>query len=764
MHTSFSLCAIAVVLVSVCLRNGCLLPDLGTRGRLFCPAILLQVYERKVGSTQSDENTDGEGYHFVAVYASIASLIWYVYSFRMANKVGWQQSMMDVVHEVGCNTSNLNLYNVGVADSKQTCCHSAMAVHTSKKGHVFEATSACLHAAAEYIWEHLSLIEIVCTAHQFPLRNYFMLGDSFFPTTPPTTTMDTGGIVHVGIEPTDSAQRVHDDTCAINVLPHAKGLTVTLRMAFPVRPPGSPSYFPSVTPEFHYYGAVTDGDFTMWKRHILHVPARHFQMLILDPLKGMGVRYCDRHKGDRIRQSGKAAYKAQALIRRNNPKEYDKQHVLGVLLQRPWNANFEHLTEVVRAHPHPGVADLFLQIKARKARAMGLNVMQDGDEKKHTPCNALTGVYGQSSFLLRVSTAHSAAIVKSGMSFTANCLEAGPNKAAKTALGMQSSLSTILAKLRAACRKNTRDYADIKFSIRQDFVGQNPRNSNHKNQQMGEECTGDFFRQIWKDGQAKARNTAWVASHIYPASGSLSLTTNWADVCVNLPTFHGTKMAERMDAYLELQMTGEPGAEKIKQPHVKQNLPTYQGGHANNLRSNLKRWKQFDKDPTSYCDYDFFANSRVIEARRELADPQFLPNVSQTKTMTAAESHVAFEKYMLFWQHAYVRVTANRNVLLDDDSCESLQETWRFKRIHHGGASIFVPVDFGAYNCTCRQFAKYGFCEHCVIVGTLQRIGQNSHMPLHLLSLPHNVRLSIHLLFVFHIVVIAVAARLPLYC
>ena len=63
--------------------------------------------------------------------------------------------MMDVVHEVGSNTGNLNLYNVGVADAKQTCCHSALAVHTSKKGHVFEATSASLHAAAEYVWEHL---------------------------------------------------------------------------------------------------------------------------------------------------------------------------------------------------------------------------------------------------------------------------------------------------------------------------------------------------------------------------------------------------------------------------------------------------------------------------------------------------------------------------------------------------------------------------------------------------------------------------------
>ena len=70
------------------------------------------MYEPKVLASKPDDDSDGEGYHFVAVYASIASLIWYVYSFRMAHKVGLQQSMMDVVHEVGSNTGNLNLYNV----------------------------------------------------------------------------------------------------------------------------------------------------------------------------------------------------------------------------------------------------------------------------------------------------------------------------------------------------------------------------------------------------------------------------------------------------------------------------------------------------------------------------------------------------------------------------------------------------------------------------------------------------------------------------
>jgi hypothetical protein len=683
----------------------------------------LQVYEPKVRASKSDDDSDEDGYHFVAVYASIASLIWYVYSFRMAHRVGWQQSMMDVVHEVGSNTGNLNLYNVGVADAKQTCCHSALAVHTSKKGHVFEATSASLHAAAEYVWEHLSLIESVCTAHNFPLRQYFMLGDSFFPTARPTTTQHLPGTVHVAFEPKDAATRCEDNTCEINVRSPAKGLTVMLRMAFPERPRGSASYFPSVTPDCHLYGGVTDGDFTMWKRHILHVPGRHYKMLALDPMKAMGLRYCDRHKGDRIRKSGVAAYKKQQEFRKINAKDYDKEHALGALLQRPWRDNFEHLTEVIRAHPHPGVAKLFLEIKARKAKAMGLFEMLNADDKNHDPSCARTGVFGQSSFVLKVSSALSTAIVKSGMSFTANCLEAGPNKAAKTALAMQSSLSTILGKLKAACRKNTRDYMTIRFSVRQDFVGQNPRNSSHKHQQLGEECTGDYFRRIWKDGQAKARDTTWVAAHISSAAGSASINTNWADVCVFLPTSHGTQMAKRMDKYVELEMVGAGDATKVKIPNVKHNIAAYSGGHAKNLRNNLKEWKKFDACPGTFCDFEFFTDVPVVEARRELADPEFLPTVKQTTVMSPVESYSAFEKSMFFWQHAYVRVTANKNVLQEDDACLYLRETWRFQKIKHGKGNMFVPVDFGAYSCTCRQYAKYAFCEHCVIVGTLQRIG-----------------------------------------
>lgn len=688
------------------------------------------MYERKEphGAPSKSADEDKAGFHFVAVYSSIASLIWYVYSFRMAAKVGWQQSMMDVVHEIGSDTANLNLYNVGVADAKQTCAHSAMAVHSSRKGHVFEATSACLHAAAEFVWEHLHLINEVCRHYKFSLEDYFMLNDSFYPSGAPTTSNSEDGVVHVGIEPNDSLTRDVVDGLDRKFLQPVKGRTVTLRMAFPLRLPGSSSYFPSVTPDASYYGAVTDGDHTMWKRHILHVPCRHYEMLQKDPKDGaMGLRYCDRHKGELMRKSGNLHYSEQLALRKKNTAAYDRRHPLGKLMEKSWSQNFEHLLEVIRAHPHPGVSALFLAVKAHKAVGMGLKTMQDADVKNHDPNNVITGVFGQSAYTLKRTSGANSSDRKSGMSFTANCLEAGPNKAAKKALGMQSSLAVILAVLQAACRKNTRDHMNICFSVRQDFAGQNPRNNNAKNKQCGEEITGDFFREIWKTGLAKATSSEWVKANIFPASGSKSITTNWAGVSVFLPTVYGVDMALNMSTYSEYAMTAN--GKHLKEPRESINVAHYKGGFQKNLQSNLTQWKKFDASPESFCPFDFYNGLQVVDARRDLADPNFLKKQHQTKIMNDVEAYLAYEKYMLFWQHAYVHVTANPNVLTGDEALQFLSESWRFKRLNHGAADKFAPVDFGAYRCTCRQFAKYAFCEHCVIVGTLQRLGPTCSAP-----------------------------------
>ena len=103
-----------------------------------------------------------------------------------------------------------------------------------------------------------------------------------------------------------------------------------------------------------------------------------------------------------------------------------------------------------------------------------------------------------------------------------------------------------------------------------------------------------FFRRIWKDGQAKAGDAAWVAAHIYSASDSASINTNWAGACVFLPTAHGTHVAKRMGTCVELEMTGVGKSAKAKTPSVKHNITDHRGGHSKNLRNNLKEWKKFD--------------------------------------------------------------------------------------------------------------------------------------------------------------------------
>ena len=591
-------------------------------------------------STDVDDSGAEEGYHFVAVYASIASLIWYVYSFRMAHIVGWQQSMMDVVHEVGSETHNLNLYNVGVADAKQTCCHSAMAVHTSRKGHVFEATSACLHAAAEYVWEHLGLIESVCREHQFPLRKEFILPDHFFPSGDLSTSELVGGAVHLGIDPTDAYQRkVANGVDSVPFAVSRKGKTVELRMAFPTRPADSASYFPEVTPIFAYYGAVTDGDFTMWRRHVLHVPYRHFVMLDNDPLSGsMGLRYCDRHKVELIRKHGTTAFQTVQKVRgasKESRVAYDKKHALGKLMERTWSANFEHVMNVVREHPDPLVAHVFWELKNRKALAMGLDAMVEYDCKNHDPGNITTGIYGQSTFVIRAGAATDGAIRKSGMSFAANCLEAGPNAAAKKALVMKRSLSVILSKLAEACGVNTGVYTGIYFSVRQDYVAQNPRRSDKKQKQRGEEPTGAFFKQMWKAGTAMANDPIWVGMHIHSSSAARTMTkafdkpykyvpASWATACVYLPTDFGADMATKMDNYSEYAYAA--CGNKLKGPRQRINIATFARGHQQNLKDLLSTWKIFIDDPVAFEAQRriLFDGMKIVDARRELADPSFL--------------------------------------------------------------------------------------------------------------------------------------------
>ena len=44
-------------------------------------------------------------------------------------------------------------------------------------------------------------------------------------------------------------------------------------------------------------------------------------------------------------------------------------------MSKTWTYNFEEILGVIRAHPHAGVARLFLSMKSYKAAAMGLTKM-----------------------------------------------------------------------------------------------------------------------------------------------------------------------------------------------------------------------------------------------------------------------------------------------------------------------------------------------------------------------------------------------------
>ena len=201
-----------------------------------------------------------------------------------------------------------------------------------------------------------------------------------------------------------------------------------------------------------------------------------------------------------------------------------------------------------------------------------------------------------------------------------------------------------------------------------------------------------------------------------------------------LPTKYGMNMALAMDTYTELDMYMEGTKTQVKKPEKTNKF--YRDGTACNLRSNLARWKRFMADPEKYLAPDAYDGLLVVDGRRELADPKFVPSRGQTKVMTALESYHVYEKTLLFYQHAYVHVTANPNVLTAEQATTSMPESWRTRKVCHATIGLTIPVDFGCFRCTCRQYAKYGFCEHCIIVGTLQREGdgvvcqQAVHCPL----------------------------------
>jgi hypothetical protein len=299
---------------------------------------------------------------------------------------------------------------------------------------------------------------------------------------------------------------------------------------------------------------------------------------------------------------------------------------------------------------------------------------------------------------------------------------------------MQSSLPVINGVVMKTCRLNALAQTKVGFSVRQDYTSKSPRACSKRYKQMNEEDTGAFFHAMWKDGQEKARNTSWVEVNVRSLNPQTKTVKCWADTSMYLPTKYGMNMALAMDTYTELDMYMEGTKTQVKKPEKTNKF--YRDGTACNLRSNLARWKRFMADPEKYLAPDAYDGLLVVDGRRELADPKFVPSRGQTKVMTALESYHVYEKTLLFYQHAYVHVTANPNVLTAEQATTSMPESWRTRKVCHATIGLTIPVDFGCFRCTCRQYAKYGFCEHCIIVGTLQREGdgfvcQNAfHCPL----------------------------------
>ena len=337
---------------------------------------LCYVKKRK---RKSNEDGPEPSFHFVSVYASIASCITYIVSVKKSEVVGWQTHMMDVVHELGSLISNLNIFNVGVADAKQ-CCHLvSCTLHHSRKGHVYDITGAAFHAAVRFVWANLAKIKDTCaTTAGINIDDIFGLDRSFY---------NVGGI---------------EDGRAPQKLSAAgtKGESIDFEVAFPsVNFPSSP--FACCA---GYSSACTDGDFTMWRRWSAHAD---LAMGLANP---RAITFCDRHKGESIKADGQKLW-ALARCRRDNcgAESYDKEHPLGSLLGSPrctFMGTFGPLLHVVRTHDDTAVRDLFWNMILSKACAMGMKCEEcptrDKDcclvtvlRRKHDPDNTATGIYGQ---------------------------------------------------------------------------------------------------------------------------------------------------------------------------------------------------------------------------------------------------------------------------------------------------------------------------------------------------------------------------------
>jgi hypothetical protein len=120
---------------------------------------------------------------FYAVFAFVAPIITHIVAAWKAPRLGWMNYNMDVIHELGRYVTNLNIFNVAVTDAKQVAHQVSATIHHTRKGCVYEGTSACIMAASRFILGSLRTLADKCKAGDFDLFDRFGLDDEMLQST-----------------------------------------------------------------------------------------------------------------------------------------------------------------------------------------------------------------------------------------------------------------------------------------------------------------------------------------------------------------------------------------------------------------------------------------------------------------------------------------------------------------------------------------------------------------------------------------------------
>jgi hypothetical protein len=237
---------------------------------------------------------------------------------------------------------------VAVTDAKQVVHQVTATVHHSRKGFVYEGTSACIMAASRFILGNLRPLADKCNAGDFDLLDRFGLEYDMLQSV----------IIASHTETTIQLSKGPPITSAFLLVQLSKDL------------------FYKCSEGPRYIVSVTDGDASMWQRFQKCLPSGTF-----DPL----FQYCDWHKGEAMKKEGDKLLKLALGERKRLGSAYDSKWKLGHLLQksngkdRDFTSLFGRLLHVVQRHDSEPVADLFWSLFMAKARESG--VCNDSFEK-----------------------------------------------------------------------------------------------------------------------------------------------------------------------------------------------------------------------------------------------------------------------------------------------------------------------------------------------------------------------------------------------